>query len=153
SYLFKQAPKDGTVIGAIGRDVITLPLIDPSTRDRFDALKFGWLGSATTETNACVTNSTASVTRAQDLFVKELIVGGSGAGTGTSIYPRMVNGLLGMKFRVAEGYKSSTEVLLAMKRKEVDGICQSYSYIRQTVGPAIASGDIVVLLQGSGKPD
>lgn len=153
TYLFAQAPKDGTVFGAIGRDVITLPLIDADMRTRFDALKFGWLGSPSTETNACVANASAGLTSARDLFAKQLIVGGTGAGTGTSIYPRMLNGLLGTKFRVSDGYKSSTEVLLAMQRKEVDGVCQSYSYIRQKEAKAIASGSILVLLQGGGKPD
>lgn len=153
SYLFAQAPKDGTVFGAIGRDVITLPLIDPSMKSRFDPLQFNWLGSPSTETNACVANASAGLTSAKDLFKKQLIVGGTGAGTGTSIYPRMLNGLLGTKFRVADGYKSSTEVLIAMQRKEVDGVCQSYSYIRQMEAQSIASGRILVLLQGGGKPD
>jgi tripartite-type tricarboxylate transporter receptor subunit TctC len=153
SYLFAQAPKDGTVIGAIGRDVITLPLTNPTAGSRFEALKFGWLGSPTTETNACVGNAAAGLRTARDLFAKELIVGGTGAGTGTAIYPRVLNGFLGTKFKITDGYKSSTEVLLAMKRREVDGICQSYSYISGQESKSISDGSIVVLLQGGIKPN
>ena len=63
--------------------------------------------------------------KAEDLFERELLVGGDGAGTSLSEMPTLLKNLLGMKFKIVDGYKGSTGVVLAMERNEVAGICQT----------------------------
>ena len=62
----------------------------------------------------------------QDLFTKELVVGGTGSGADTAIYPEFLAEFLGMKFKTVKGYPGSAEILLAVDRNEVQGICISY---------------------------
>jgi hypothetical protein len=59
-----------------------------------------------------------------------VLVGGAGAGTAVSNTPVLLQRLLGMKFKLVEGYGSSGAVLLAIERGEVQGICQSLSQLR-----------------------
>lgn len=153
SHLYNKAAKDGTEFGLIGRDVITLPLMKRELASRFDATQFGWLGSPTTETNVCVANAAAGLKTGKDLLSKELVVGATGAGTGTSIYPNVLNAILGTKFKIVDGYKGSNAVLLAMERGEVEGICQSYSHVGRKKAEEIKSGKVVILLQGGGRPN
>lgn len=143
--IYIQAPKDGTEFGIIARDVILEPLTKPGQGTMFDATKFSWLGSPDTETNVCVANASAELKTAKDLFDKELVVGSTGVGTGTYIYPVVLNGLIHTKFKIIDGYPASTDVFLAMERHEVEGICESYSSVMRKDAQAIKDGKILIL--------
>jgi tripartite-type tricarboxylate transporter receptor subunit TctC len=120
---------------------------------QFDPTRFSWLGTTTTETNVCVSYKTAAVKTLQDLFTRELMVGDNGAGTGTGNYPKALNQLLGLKFKIIRGYGSSVDVLLAMERGEVEGYCESLESVTGKRPDWIASKTINVLFQGGLKPN
>jgi tripartite-type tricarboxylate transporter receptor subunit TctC len=125
NHIYSVAPKDGSVMGIIARDAPLGP-ISGMAGARFDALKMTWVGTPTTETNVCFSHKRAKVQSFEDLLKHELIIGNTGAGTGTYTYPKGLNGLLGTKFKLVSGFKVSTDVLLAMERGEVDGLCESW---------------------------
>src|SRR4051794_30313270 len=128
SHIYGAAPKDGTVFAIIARDAALGPLSN-APGARFDATKMSWLGSPTREHNACIANATAKVRTANELRTTELILGDTGPGTGTRSYPKVLNDLLGYKFKLVSGFRSSADVFLAMERSEVDGICESLDSI------------------------
>lgn len=121
-YLYSTAPKDGTHIGNISRGIPFEPLLGGSQAVDFDPLKFIWLGSMARESALAVSWHTAEVKTAQDLFNKELLVAGSGAGADSEIIPKALNGLVGTKFKIIAGYAGLTPAALAMERGEVEGI-------------------------------
>jgi tripartite-type tricarboxylate transporter receptor subunit TctC len=151
SHIYNTAPKDGTVIGIIARDVALGPLTG-APGARFDATKFSWLGSPATEHNVCIANTSAAVKNAQDLRSKELIMGSTGPGTGTHSYPRVLNDLVGTRFKLVSGFRSSADVFLAMERGEVDGICESLDSINNRRPDWIPQKKVTVLLQGGVAP-
>jgi tripartite-type tricarboxylate transporter receptor subunit TctC len=124
SFMYHQAPKDGSAMALIARDAVLGPLTG-ETGALFDATKFSWIGTPATETNICIAYHTAPVKTAHDLTEQPLIVGDNGPGTGTDSYPKALNAILGFKFKLVGGYPSSAEVFLAMERGEVQGICES----------------------------
>lgn len=150
SHLYGAAPKDGTVFGIIARDAALGPLSN-APGARFDATKMSWLGSPTREHNACIANSTAKVKKADDLRTHELVLGDTGPGTGTRSYPKVLNDLLGYKFKLVSGFRSSADVFLAMERGEVDGICESLDSIVQRRPEWIPNKVINVLLQAGAE--
>ena len=89
----------------------------------------------------------------QDLTEKELVVGDTGPGTGTRSYPKALNDILGMKFKIVGGYQSSADVFLAMERGEVQGICESLDSVKVRRPDWIPSGTVSVLFQGGTKPN
>ena len=89
---------------------------------------------------------------AQDLRDKELILGDTGPGTGTRSYPKVLNDLLGYKFKLVSGFRSSADVFLAMERGEVDGICESLDSIHNRRPDWIPKKKVTVLLQGGVAP-
>jgi tripartite-type tricarboxylate transporter receptor subunit TctC len=149
--IYANSPKDGSVFGIIARDAVTQPLTVENSGAKFDATKVSWLGSPAAETNVCVATNKAKVATYQDLLKNELIIGGTGTGTGTEIYPKALNGLVGTKFKLVSGYPSSTDVFLAMERGEVHGICESYSSVMRKDAEAIAKGEIKILFQAALK--
>jgi tripartite-type tricarboxylate transporter receptor subunit TctC len=58
-----------------------------------------------------------------DLLTMPSTVGSSGAGSQMDAYPAMLNNLFGTKMKVIGGYKSGTDIFLAMERGELDGRC------------------------------
>jgi tripartite-type tricarboxylate transporter receptor subunit TctC len=149
--IYINSPKDGSVFGIIARDAVTQPLISDQTGAKFDATKISWIGSPAAETNICVATDKTKVKSFNDLLKTELVIGGTGPGTGTEIYPKALNGLIGTKFKVISGYPSSTDVFLAMERGEVGGICESYSSVMRKDADAIAKGEIKILFQAALK--
>lgn len=150
-HMANVAPRDGSVIAVISRDVALGPLTR-TTAAPFDPRTLSWLGSPSTETNVCIAYHTAAVKTVQDLFEKPLIVANSGAGTGTYTYPKVLGALLGMKFKIVGGYSSSAEVFLAMERGEVEGFCESLDSIRNRRPDWIPSKTVAVLFQGGAAP-
>jgi tripartite-type tricarboxylate transporter receptor subunit TctC len=120
-YMQNVAPKDGTVIAAPQRAVPFDPLTEPDSH--FEAQKFGWLGSANSETNVCMVWHTSALGTFDDLYSKEMVVGTSGPSSTDAIYPNVINNLFGTKFKVVTGYKGAAETNIAMERGEVDGRC------------------------------
>jgi tripartite-type tricarboxylate transporter receptor subunit TctC len=151
SHIYTAAPKDGTVFGIIARDAALGPL-SGAPGARFDATRLSWLGTPTKEHNVCIAYHTAAVKSASELTGKELILGDTGPGTGTRSYPKVLNDLLGFKFKLVSGFRSSADVFLAMERGEVDGICESLDSVNQRKPEWIANKTVNVLLQAGDKP-
>jgi tripartite-type tricarboxylate transporter receptor subunit TctC len=152
SYIFNIAPKDGTVLGIIARDAALGPL-SGAAGARFDPTKLSWIGTPTKETNVCIAYHAAQVKTVQDLFERQLIVGDTGPGTGTRSYPKALNELLGMKFKLVGGFPASSDVFLAMERGEVEGICESLDSIKVRRPDWIPTKKISILFQGGAEPN
>ena len=150
STIYEGAPKDGTVFALISRDAPLGPITNQPGA-RFDPTKMSWLGTPTRETNVCVAYHTAKVKNVKDLFEHELIMGDVGPGSGTRIYPKALAGLLGMKFKLVGGYKSSADVMLAMQRDEVQGICESFDSIRSRRPDWLEKKIVNILFQGAAE--
>ncbi len=152
SFIYHQAPKDGTAMAIIARDAPLGPLTGQGGA-LFDATKFSWIGTPATETNVCIAYHTAAVKTVDDLKEKTLIVGDTGPGTGTHSYPKALNAILGFKFKLVGGYPSTANVFLAMERGELEGVCESLDSVESRQPTWIPSGTIRILFQGGAKPN
>ena len=99
NYLYRVAPQDGTAIATFGRGIAFDPLL-LGQGDAFDAEKLNWIGSANNEVSVCVAMKNSGITKFQDLFTKELTVGGTGASADTDQFPRVLNAVLGTHFKI-----------------------------------------------------
>jgi tripartite-type tricarboxylate transporter receptor subunit TctC len=122
SYVALQAPKDGTVIGAVQAIAITQPLISDQQVPH-DPSKLVMIGSANRSVYFCVVRSDAPVKSFQETFDKEAIIGTSSEGASLRDYPMMLINVLGVKLRLIGGYAGSREIMIAMERNEVQGMC------------------------------
>jgi tripartite-type tricarboxylate transporter receptor subunit TctC len=152
NFIYTVAPKDGTTFALIARDAPLGPLTG-APGAQFDATKLSWIGTTAIETNVCIAYKSAAVKNVQDLLQKQLVVGDTGPGTGTRSYPKALNDILGMKFKIVGGYPSSADVFLAMEREEVQGICESLDSVKVRRPDWIPTKTISVLFQGGTKPN
>jgi tripartite-type tricarboxylate transporter receptor subunit TctC len=148
NWLFNIAPKDGTAIGILQNGTALEPLLRHD-QARFDARRFNWLASLNRLVNIAVVWHEAPFHSARDLFTKELIVGGSGGGgDNTTVMPRLLNSLVGTKFKVITGYTGTNSISLAMERGEVQGLVgTSWDSLKATKPDWIAEHKVRVPLQ------
>ena len=122
NHLYNVAPKDGTMIGAPQRGVPFEPLTGGAeAKAMFDPLKFNWIGSSNAETSVAVAWHTTGINTYQDMFQKEIVFAGTGAGTESVVLPYVLANVLGFKVKVIAGYPGGSEMDLAMERGEVGG--------------------------------
>ena len=117
------APKDGTIIGAVFPGVIVAPLLEARTQSLFDPTKFTYLASADSGTRVCVTFHTSKIKTFEDSQKQKTILGASAAGGSTRDYGAFLKKLTGMQVEIVSGYKGTADIMLAMERGEVDGLC------------------------------
>ena len=120
-YLYRIAPKDGSVFGTVGRGLPFEPFLGKN-EIKYDPLKFTWLGSMNREATLAMSWHTSKIKTYEDLTKNELLVPGTGAGADSEIITRAFNNLAGTKFKIISGYKNTTEAALAMERGEIDGL-------------------------------
>jgi len=118
NFMFTQAPKDGTYIATIGNSIPLYQVLGDQGV-RYDAAKFQWLGTTGISNLMTAAWAASGVKTFDDVLKKEVTAGSTGAGSGTMLYPTVVNNVLGAKFKIIAGYRKATEIDLAMERGEV----------------------------------
>jgi len=150
NFIYNAAPKDGTAFGNPNGGIVVEPLLGGQGAN-FDATKLGWIGSPDHDTTVCIARKDAAVQSVDDLRTKELVVGSTGSGGNTHLYPTFFANMFGMKIKVIQGYKGTSDILLAAERGEVMGMCSSYDPLtRQSMFKA---GKLRVLFQATLTPD
>ena len=153
NFLYSTAPKDGSMLGLIHSSVPLAPLYGLEAA-KFDSTKFNWIGSMNTANGICVAWHSSPIKTSQDLFDKQFIVGGTGAGSQMETLPAMLNSILGTKNKIISGYRGGNDVYLAMERGEVHGRCGGLkSSIRSTRPDWFAQKKVNVVIQITDKRD
>jgi tripartite-type tricarboxylate transporter receptor subunit TctC len=147
NWLYQAAPKDGTAIGTFARGIAFNALL--GERDGIiEATKFNWLGSTNDEVSVCAARRESGITTFGQVFDRELIIGSTGGAGDDEQLPRIVNGVLGTKFRTVRGFPGGNEIKLAMERGEVSGRCGwSWSSVKATEAEWLRDKRISILVQ------
>jgi tripartite-type tricarboxylate transporter receptor subunit TctC len=122
NFLYNSAPADGTAIGFVHASMTSADLLSPEGA-KFVGTRISWIGNMSGEPGFCVSWHTSPVKTFADVGKHPFAVGSTGAGAGLDFFPRIINNLFGTRIKIVGGYKGGTDVLLAMERGEVDGIC------------------------------
>jgi tripartite-type tricarboxylate transporter receptor subunit TctC len=120
NFIYNFAPKDGFTIGVFARGMASQPLLDPNGV-AFDSRKFNWIGSPSSEASVVFASASRPFKTLQDAQQNEMILAATGSGSDSLIFPYILNGVLGTKFKVVTGYPGSADLLLAVERGEADG--------------------------------
>ncbi len=121
--LFRLSPKDGTVIGALFPGVIVGPLLEDRAQNLFDPNKFEYLATADSGIRVCITGPKSTVKTFEDAQKQKTVIGASAAGGSTRDYAAFHKNAAGAQFDIVSGFKGTADILLAMERGEVDGLC------------------------------
>jgi tripartite-type tricarboxylate transporter receptor subunit TctC len=123
NYLYNLAPKDGTVFGGFSRGAFLDPLLGRADGVQYVAAKYGWLGSISNEVGVCAFRTDSGVATWEDMQRKSYVIGSTGAGADSDVFPTVLRKMFHVPMKVVTGYHSAADVVLAITRKEVDGRC------------------------------
>jgi len=130
AFVYAGAPRDGLTIGVIAP---TLPLDERLgiIKAQMKSSEFGWIGRVNPLVNVIFVRSN-SLGSVQDAFKTPVRLAATGAGSAVTIYPSVMNKVLGAKFDLVLGYQGSAECMLAVDRGEADGHCTGWDTLKTT---------------------
>lgn len=121
NYVFNVAKPDGLTLLAANPNVAIAQLIKVEGV-RFDVRGFEWLGSSGSDGVVMTIRSDLPYNSFEEVrnSGQELKVGSTGPGSNAHDFPLLLKEFAGANFRFVSGYPASTDILLAIERKEVD---------------------------------
>ncbi len=144
-YLYQGAPRDGSMFGLFDRGGVIEPLLG-NKGAQFDARKFNPVGSMGKQVATCAAWHKAKTTTIEGAMKTSIIVGGTGP-SATTTYPAILNDVVGTKFKIISGYKGSQEILAAMEKGEVEGVCLSWPTLKAAKPDWVRDKWLVPLVQ------
>jgi tripartite-type tricarboxylate transporter receptor subunit TctC len=152
NYMYAIAPKDGTAIATLHSAMPLHQVLDP--RDvRYDAARFAWLGSTGPQNEMILVWHTAGIKSLDDAKEREIVLGGTGVASGIVIIPAVMNKLIGTKFKIVTGYRTSEDVNLGMERGEVQARAFGLDSITSQHPDWIAEHKVTFLAQAGARRD
>jgi tripartite-type tricarboxylate transporter receptor subunit TctC len=130
NHLYSVAKPDGLTIGTFNNGLVIAQLTKVEGVS-YDLTKLSWLGSVASDAAVLTVRTELPYKTVDDLRkVKEpVIIGATGPGSSTFDFPALLKEFAGINVKIISGYSSSSDVMLAVERKEVDGRAGSYASI------------------------
>jgi len=148
NYVFTQAPKDGTTIATFIPVFVMAQVLERSRSIQFNPAQFNWLASTSSSNSTVYVWHTSGIKSVEDASKRTVVMGGTGAGSYTIIYPTVMNSLIGSRFKLVTGYQSTTEVGLAMERGEIEGRAgNNFNSLKAENGEWLRTGKINLIAQ------
>jgi len=152
NHLNNVAARDGSVIALFQNTVPLEPFFD-NKQAQFDAAKFGWLGTPTTETALYMFWHSSRIKTLADAQRQEFVAGAAGAASTPAFYGRVFNQIFNFKARFITGYPGQNEILLALENGEVEAMASPFWSSLKTARPGwYADGKIRFLFQYGSEP-
>ena len=149
NFLYSIAPQDGTAIGMFPNTLVAAQAVG-TEGVQYDANKFSWLGSVTTSPVTLAVWHAAGVQSIDDAR-SAVVVAASNKGAITYTFPRMLNELIGTRFKIVSGYQGNSTMTVAMERGEVEGVTNSWDSWKSFNPAWVADRKIKVLVQTEPK--
>ena len=150
NFLYSIAPQDGTAIGMFPNTLIAVQAVGTDGA-QYDANRFAWLGSMTTSPLTFTTWHTTGIKTIEDARTKELTAAASNKGAITYTFPRMLNEFLGTRIKIVSGYQGNSTMVVAMERREVDAVTNSWDSWKSFNPGWLADKKITPLVQTEPK--
>lgn len=153
AWLHERAPRDGLTFAALMPEVIMAPLVGDGAEDKYDPLKFNYLGSAASAVFVCVARPDAPVTHFGQVKDQRLVIGAVYDGGATQDIAHALVNLTGARFRMVSRYEDEDQLLAALEHGEVHGACgYNWSGLRTRRPELIKEKKVRILLQIALRP-
>jgi tripartite-type tricarboxylate transporter receptor subunit TctC len=144
NYLYKMAKPDGLTIGVFNRSLPIAQLVK-AQGVKFDLTQFSWIGSVASEGHVLTLQSNLPYKTFAELLKSKAKVNLGTVGPSDTIHQfcSMLKMHAGLNANLIV-YPSTTDIMLAIERKELEGRSGAYSSLR----PHLARGVVRCVLRG-----
>ena len=153
NYLYNVAPKDGSYLGMVNQ---AIPLTQLLGQDgvKFDVAKMTWIGDAIVSNSVAVAWHETGFKTIQDVMEREMIIGAEGGMSSSTIIPRVMNAVIGTRFKIVQGFPGGGPMNLAIERGEVHGRgAVVYAGWKAQKPDWVADKKLIFLVQTGFEPD
>src|SRR5262245_15709533 len=147
NYLYNVAARDGTVLGVVSQTVVVGQVLATTPGIQYDARKYTWIGRINSNVEVHHTWHASGVRSIEDAKKSEVILAGTGPTSSSVVMPRLMNELIGTKFKVVTGFQGPTSAQLAFERGEVEGIVKPWSSIKTSTPDWLRDKKIHLIVQ------
>jgi len=148
NYVFTQAPKDGTTIATFIPVFVMAQVLERSRSIQFNPAEFNWLASTSSSNSTVYVWHNSGIKSVADTTKRPVLMGGTGVGSYTIIYPTVMNSVIGTRFKLVTGYQSAAEVGLALERGEIEGRAgNNFNSLKAENAEWLRSGKINIIAQ------
>ena len=147
NYVARVAPQDGTTFQIVSDGLLMYEAVGrPGLQASLGTFK--WLGALSATNMVTATWYKSNIRTLDDAKLRDVRLGGSGAGAMSSMVPYLYNAFVGTRFVVVQGYRSAPEQHLAMDRGELDGRgAASWTSFKNLLGQDVDAGKLHPLAQ------
>jgi tripartite-type tricarboxylate transporter receptor subunit TctC len=147
NYLYNVAARDGTVMGVVSQTVAVGQVLATTPGIQYDARKYNWIGRVNSNVEVEHTWYRSGVKSIADAKTREVIVAGTGPTSSSVVFPRLMNELIGTRFKVVQGFAGPTSAQLALERGEVEAIVKPWSSIKTSTPEWLRDKKIYLIVQ------
>jgi tripartite-type tricarboxylate transporter receptor subunit TctC len=149
NHIYQGAEADGLTLAMPGRSGFLLSNIVKDKNVAFDLTKFRYIGGAGSTNSILWLRKDSGISNVAQLKAakKEIILGAWSARSQNAIVPKIFRQYEGWPFKVVHGYPGTNEVIVAIERREVDGLYSHQGSIQNLRPDMIAKGELVPVLQ------
>ena len=148
NHIYRGAEADGLTLAMPGRSGFLLSNVVKDNSVTYDLAKFAYIGGAGSTNSILWLRDSGIATVAQlKAAKKEIVLGAWSARAQNAIVPKVLRQYEGWPFKVVHGYPGTNEVMLAIERREVDGLYSHQGSIQNLRPEMIANGELIPVLQ------
>ena len=154
NYLYNAAPKDGTVLGTVFKDLALEQALRPKDA-KYDARKFGWIGSVNEYVSVITVWRDSGIRTIADARKRDVAMATSGRAHQGSQLAVLLNDFAGTRFKLVTGYRGAADMNLAMERGEVQARINSSLGLRTQQAAWVRDGKVISIAQAGAhrQPD
>ena len=146
-FLAHEAKRDGGILGVVSAQALLAPLLGEQNAGFFLS-DFAFIGGRSADEYLCAADGSAGLENIEDLKTRETAFGVTAPGRRPSIHANLLQRLTGAKLRLVSGYRDNNELVLALRRGEISGVCGlTLETFRASLSPWIASGRLKPLMR------
>ncbi len=147
NYVYKTAPRDGTVIVMPQAAAIFARMFGNQSA-AYQPNEFQFIGNLDQATGTCSAWKGSGLTSFEDLLNRPALLAASAPSGVASEYPRAFNALYGTRVHVIHGYVGTSNIVVAMQNGEVQGSCAfMVSALRSAFKNYFDAGQLTPIIQ------
>jgi tripartite-type tricarboxylate transporter receptor subunit TctC len=150
--VYNTMPRDGTVI-ALG--ATTLPLDEKFGNPgvRFKTVELNWIGRIAKRVDVLMITKNSPVKTIADAMKIPAVIAATTVGSPVTMFPNLLNNVIGTKFKIVRGYEGTRAALLAIEKGEADGNSTGLEALSAIHPDWIKSGTVHIVVQFATERD
>jgi hypothetical protein len=121
NYVVNIAPQDGTFLLNPLNSLPLVKVLGQVTTPNIEPAAFNWIGNMTADVGDVIVSTNSQVKTIEDAKRIEVTMGATSPLALGGFYPKVMNRIIGTKFKIVTGYVGTANVELAIERGEVEG--------------------------------